>query len=431
MTTFTAPGTVMALTLCTVLSSAHLRGESTDAVAAATHKAIHQFEARVAETPRDYLSYTILGQLQGRLARETGNLDAYRRAETAIRAALRVNGSHLPAMLGLAATLASQHQFAEAIALARLARQTAPESVDALAVLGDAALEVGDYEQARSAFTELAIRVPPGEPSAVARQAQLLELHGKVPRALDLLRQAAATEMAEDGPGEAAAWYQTRIGGLHYRQGRLEDAADAFSTALRLLGGYYIALDGLADVRAAQGRDTEAIELLEQAVSHAPQPGSLVALGDLYTRRSRLEAAERVYRQAEAIAKYPGNEAAYRRELAVFYADHGRNLPQALSLAQQDLASRPDIHGYDTLAWTLYKSGRFEEAAAAMTRAMALGTVDGVLYVHAALIEDRNGRTAKAREHLNAAMALTPYLLNDEARQLDVRLSMAVDSGKR
>jgi tetratricopeptide (TPR) repeat protein len=188
-------------------------------------------------------------------------------------------------------------------------------------------------------------------------------------------------------------------------------------------------------VRAAQGRDTEAIELLEQAVSRAPQPGSLVALGDLYTRRSRPEAAERVYREAEAIAKYPGNEAAYRRELAVFYADHGWNLPQALSLAQQDLASRPDIHGYDTLAWTLYKSGRFEEAAAAMTRAMAramaLGTVDGVLYVHAALIEDRNGRTAKAREHLNAAKALTPYLLNDEARQLDVRLSMAVDSGKR
>ena len=67
-------------------------------------------------------------------------------------------------------------------------------------------------------------------------------------------------------------------------------------------------------------------------------------------------------------------------------------------MPESGLASRPDIHGYDTLAWTLYKSGRFEEAAAAMTRAMALGTVDGVLYVHAALIEDRNARTAKARE---------------------------------
>jgi hypothetical protein len=62
-----------------------------------------------------------------------------------------------------------------------------------------------------------------------------------------------------------------------------------------------------------------------------------------------------------------------------------------------------------------------------MTKAMALGTVDGVLYIHAALIEDRNGRTADARKHLNKAKALTPYLLNDEARQLDARLSMAAD----
>ena len=66
-----------------------------------------------------------------------------------------------------------------------------------------------------------------------------------------------------------------------------------------------------------------------------------------------------------------------------------------------------------------------------MTKAMALGTVDGVLFMHAALIEDRNGRTADARDHLSAAKALTPYLLNDEARQLDVRLSMAADSGEK
>jgi tetratricopeptide (TPR) repeat protein len=416
----------MALTLCSVLSSPQLMAASADAVAAATHKAIHQFEARVAETPQDYLSSTILGQLQTRLARQTGNLDAYRHAEAAFRAALRINSSHLPAMLGLAATLASQHRFAEAIALARLARKTAPESVDALAVLGDAALEIGDYEQARIAFSELASKIA-DEPSVLARQAQLLELHGKHPRALDLLRQAAATELAEEAPGEAAAWYQTRIGALLYRHGRLDDAAKAFAAALRLLNGYYIALDGLADVRAAQGRDNDAIELLEEAVSRAPQPGSLVALGDLYAKKSRFEAAERVYRQAEAVARHPGNAAAYRRELARFYADHGRNLPLALALAREDLDGRPDIHGYDTLAWTLYKNGRFQEAAHAMTKAMALGTVDGVLYIHAALIEDRNGRTADAREHLNKAKALTPYLLNDEARQLDARLSMAAD----
>ncbi len=431
MTTINRSGTAMALTLCTVLSSAHLVAVGSEAVAAATHKAIRQFETRVAEAPGDYLSYTILGQLQRRLGRESGNLDAYRSGEAAFRAALRINSRHLPAMLGLATTLASQHRFAEATSMARLARTMAPESIDALAVLGDAALEVGEYEQARSAITELVSKVPPGEPSVLARQAQLLEVHGKNQRALDLLRQAAATELAEEGPGEAAAWYQTRIGALLYRQGRLEDAARAYAAALRLFDGYYIALDGLGDVRAAQGRDDEAIELLELAVSHAPQPGCLIALGDLYAKRSRLEAAERVYRQAEGIARHPGNEAAYRRELARFYADHGRNLPQALALARQDLNSRPDIHGYDTLAWALFRNGRFEEAAQAMAKGLSLGTVDGELYMHAALIEARTGRMADAREHLRAAKALGAHVLNDEARQLDARLSTTIETEAR
>jgi tetratricopeptide (TPR) repeat protein len=422
MTTILLSAAAAVLALSTALGS--------DAATVAIDKAIRQFEARVAETPQDYLSLTVLGQLHGRLARQTGSLDAYRRGEAAFREALRVKSSHLPAMLGLASTLASQHKFAEAIEMTLMARRTAPDSVDALAILGDASLEVGNYRQAEAAFKELASKVP-GEPSVLARQAQLLELRGKHPRALHLLRQAAATELAEEGPGETAAWYQARIGVLLYRHGRLSDAAEAFTAALRLLDGYYIALDGLADVRAAQGRDEEAIMLLERAVARAPQPGSLVALGDLYAKRSRHDAADRVYRQAEAIAKQPGNADAYRRELAMFYADHGRNLPQALSLAQEDLESRPDIHGYDTLAWTLYKNGRFDEARLAMTRAMALGTVDGELYMHAALIDDRTGRTADAREHLRKAKALAPYLLNDEARQLEARWSMAATARQK
>ena len=43
-----------------------------------------------------------------------------------------------------------------------------------------------------------------------------------------------------------------------------------------------------------------------------------------------------------------------------------RNLSQAVALAEQDLDSRPDIHGYDTLAWALYRNGRFDEAAKAL-----------------------------------------------------------------
>src|SRR6185436_2049395 len=102
--------------------------------------------------------------------------------------------------------------------------------------------------------------------------------------------------------------------------------------------------DGLAEVRVAQGNDAQAIDLLERATSRVPQPASLVDLGDLYAKHGRAADAERAYAQAESIALRGGSyEAAYRRELAMFYADHNRQLPRALELARADLASRPDI----------------------------------------------------------------------------------------
>src|SRR5262249_50198265 len=160
----------------------------------------------------------------------------------------------------------------------------------------------------------------------------------------------------------------------------------------------YIALDGLAEVRAAQGRDSDAIAMLERATSRVPQPASLVDLGDLYARHGRSDDADRAYRQAESIAQRGGSyRSAYRREPAMFYANHDRHLDQALDLARQDLGSRPDVYGYDALGWCLYKNGRLDEAASAMEKALALDTGDATVLTHAGLIEYRRGRLAQAR----------------------------------
>ena len=393
--------------------------DSLDAAARAvvgTDKAIRLFEDRVRERPADYLSYTILGQLHARRARETGDFDAYTRAEDAFRKALDARKDHQPASLGLAAALASQHKFADALGVAGAVRKANPGSVDALAVVGDAFVEVGNYADAAAAFDELRIRVPDA-PSVLARIAHLAELRGQRAKALDLLRRAGARELDEEGHSETTAWYQTRIGALLYRDGKLDGAAESFETALRYFDGYYIALDGLAEVRVAQGNDADAIALLERATSRVPQPASLIDLGDLYAKHGRTADAERAYRQAESIALRGGSyQFAYRRDLAMFYADHNRQLARALELAREDLESRPDIYGYDALAWCLYRNGRFDEAAPVMEKALVLGSGDATLLSHAGLIDYRRGRLAQARERLTAANARAPYLLKDEAK---------------
>ena len=72
--------------------------------------------------------------------------------------------------------------------------------------------------------------------------------------------------------------------------------------------------------------------------------------GGIGSRRSTL------VRVMERLAAAQGTS--YGREVALFLADHDRDLPDALRLARDDVARRPDVYGDDVLAWTLYKNGR-------------------------------------------------------------------------
>ena len=102
------------------------------------------------------------------------------------------------------------------------------------------------------------------------------------------------------------------------------------------------------------------------------------------------------------------NEQVYNRTLVLFYADHDIKTEKALELARKELSGRKDIYGYDALAWALFRNDKMEEAAEAITRAMALGTQDANLYFHSGMIHNGLGNTGLAREHLRHALELNP-----------------------
>jgi tetratricopeptide (TPR) repeat protein len=102
------------------------------------------------------------------------------------------------------------------------------------------------------------------------------------------------------------------------------------------------------------------------------------------------------------------NQVVYNRELALFYADRGRRLPEAVDLARRELEVRRDIYTWDVLAWTLYQNGRAAEAATAMANALRLGTRDARLLFHAGMIHKALGDTDRARDYLGQALALNP-----------------------
>ena len=105
-------------------------------------------------------------------------------------------------------------------------------------------------------------------------------------------------------------------------------------------------------------------------------------------------------RTTDAARQYTLAEAGWRFDapnpvlLARFMADHDRNLPDALSLAQRAAADWHDIFTEDALAWCYFKNGKLQDAASTIKEARRTGTKDQTILRHAAEI-DRAMRAAE------------------------------------
>ena len=100
---------------------------------------------------------------------------------------------------------------------------------------------------------------------------------------------------------------------------------------------------------------------------------------------------------------------ALHRGWGLFLLDRGRRIDQVAAQAAHDLEARPDIYGYDLLAWALHGQGRDAEAARAMAGALRLGTRDATLFYHAGMIERAAGNLSAARAYLRRALAVSRY----------------------
>jgi tetratricopeptide (TPR) repeat protein len=373
-----------------------------------TNELIAYWQQRVERDPHDYISLGYLGQTFMRRGRETGDLADYEKAQAALNQALQLNPDYEPTMAFLGAVQYAKHDFATALKLASRVYSSDPRALQALATIGDAQMELGNYAQAETAFDTLMDRAP--GPAVYARLSRLNWLKGRPEEALQWMQRAVDEAQKSEYTGEEAAWYQLQLGELYFNTGRVEEAERHYTAAVHLFDHYYLALAGLGKIRAAQSRYDEAIAYYEQAVAIIPQPDFLAALGDLHSVTGQPDKAQRQYDTVEFIGKLAAiNQVVYNRQLAVFEANHDLKVQEALDLAARELAIRKDVYGYDTQAWALYKNGRYQEAAEAMTQAMKLGTRDALLYYHAGMIYKALGNPERAQAMLKEAMSINPH----------------------
>ncbi len=366
------------------------------------------WQQKVLRDDRDYISLTYLGQAYLQKGRETGDAAAYGRAQAALEQALTINPNYELTLSYLSVTQIAQHDFAGALATAQRVYEFDPGALQALATIGDASLELGRYEEAQAAYETLLAQAPGA--AVFSRAARLAWVRGDASAAISWMQQ--AVEDAKEGglTGERLAWYQFQLGELYFKTGDVEAAQEQYAIARQTWPDYYLVLVGEGKVAAARGDFEQAIALYERLVAHLPQPDFVAALGDFYALAGDETAAQELYDTVEFIANLEtDDQALVGRQLALFYANHGINLNSALAAAEAELASRPDVYGYDVLAWTLFKNGRLDEAAAASEQALQLGTQEALFFYHAGMIAAAQGNNEQATQHLNHALELNPH----------------------
>ena len=224
-----------------------------------TDNQITYYQQLLRRNPRNSKAYYGLGDALIRKAREIGDPDYFNRAEEALKRSLEIAPNNAGAMRHLAYVFYSRHEFEAAATHARKGIEMDATDGDSYGILGDALLEVGKYDEAKAAYEKMMQL----EDSLYSRSrlAGLKSLQGDTAGSIVDLEQAIAVGKEAKQPAESIAWTEWQLGSDYFALGKLQEAERYYLQSLQTYPNYYRALAGLAQLRGAQKRYDEAIDL--------------------------------------------------------------------------------------------------------------------------------------------------------------------------
>jgi tetratricopeptide (TPR) repeat protein len=378
-----------------------------------TDREISRLQEQARREPNPTQTLQRLGYRYVARARAANDPGDYKLAEKTAECIESASPDDASALLLRGHVLHQLHRFQEAEQIAR--RLTAKRQfVLDYGLLGDVLMEQGRLAEAARAYQEM-IDLKPFYQS-YTRASHLRWLKGDLDGAIELIRKAIGAASPRDP--ESIAWAYTRLSAYELQRRHLDDAARAAESALSYQPDYAAALLMRGRVLLAMRRAADAVAPLRRAVQLNPLPEYQWALADALQLHGDHEGAGVV--EKELIS---GGAEADPRTVALFLATRRTAVTTAIALAERELQTRTDIFTLDALAWSLAAAGRTAEAHVTMTRALAEGTQDGRLFLHAGVIAAAGDRRAEARTWLRKAETLRSTLLPSELEELTQHLT--------
>ncbi|MDO6458320.1 tetratricopeptide repeat protein [Celeribacter halophilus] len=256
--------------------------------------------------------------------------------------------------------------------------------------------------------------------------------------------------------------YVLNVATLLERLGNYDLATAAFDSISPEDPVYPIASLGRAETLRAAGKSEAALEVLRQLAKAHPEMDDVhIALGDALRREERYAEAAEAYSVVidrhqpptralwplyftrgtsyERLEEWEKSEADLRQALELepdqpqvlnylgySFLELKTNLDEAMEMIRKAAEMRPQ-DGYitDSLAWGLYRLGRYEEAVEPMERAAELMPVDPIINDHLGDVYWAVGRVREARFQWKRALSFDPE--EDEANRIRRKLEVGLD----
>jgi len=335
-------------------------------------------------------------------ARLSNDAGFYTRAEQAAACLDSLQPADPATLLLRGHVLHQLHRFSEAEAIARRL-VTMREFVLDFGLLGDALMEQGRLTDAAAAYQKM-IDLKPFYQS-YTRAAHLRWLKGDLDGAIEMMN--AAVKAASPRDPESVAWAYARLAMYQLQRGRLVEAGRMTDSSLQYVPDYASALLVRGRIQLAEQKPADAIATLQKATRLNPLPEYRWTLADALRSAHLTDEAAAVEQMLLADTVDP-------RTVALYLSTRREDLDKAINLAREELKNRSDVFTLDALAWALANGGQIAEASSVMSRALAEGTQDGRLFLHAAVIAAAGGRSEEAARWTRKARMFRFTLLPSE-----------------
>jgi tetratricopeptide (TPR) repeat protein len=375
-------------------ASAHEESPAQQRIAAA--------QLQIKADPKKVQAYNELAIGFLRRARETAEPSYLKDADAALAEGLKLDATDFQLQKTQVALMLSRHEFVQARERATALHRRTPDDGMTYGYLAEANIALGNYQEAET-NAQWMMNLRPNNTPALLAGASLRSFYGDPHGAIDFLYRAySQTSPAEV---EELAWIANQIASIQIDAGENDAAEQTLRQAQEIFPGYPYTSENLARVRMSQNRTNEAIQLWAQVSRVDRDPHVLYELARAQKAAGRISEARATYAEFEKLANAPESSTdSAKRNLILMYAESPATAPDALALAQQEIAARQDVWTLDAYAWALFANGKYQDADAAEQKAIAVGIQSAQIFDHAGHIAQGLNHDAEATKYFQLSL---------------------------